>query len=127
MTAYTEKNRQKLIEKLGASCECGKTGKAVYVYAKDVYDQAWMPAKGLYGHNWNDIEPRADDYYLSCNMCWRKRKGLKTIEHGGGSQGKPGCKCDPCRLKRNEYGRNKSKEIRDQAKAWRDMQKGSSI
>jgi hypothetical protein len=28
---------------------------------------------------------------------------LKTVPHGGGRTGKHGCKCDPCRLRKNEY------------------------
>jgi hypothetical protein len=119
--------RQKFKELLGSKCACGKTGKEIYVYAKDIYEPAWMPAKGLYGHSWDDMVARSDDYFLSCNMCWRKRKGYKTIEHGGGSQGKPGCSCEPCKVKRNEYGRTNAKRYRDQAKLYRELIKEGRI
>tara|TARA_B110000503_G_scaffold137368_1_gene221455 strand:- start:74 stop:481 length:408 start_codon:yes stop_codon:yes gene_type:complete len=118
--------RQRFIALLGGKCGCGKIAKDVYVYAKDVYETAWMPAKGLYGHPWEQMEARADDYYLSCSMCHTIKVG-RAIEHGGGSQGRVGCKCDPCRLKRNEHGRMMSKKIRDDARLLRELRKEGRI
>jgi|SRR5210317_1121175 len=122
--------RQRFIALLGGKCDCGKTAEDnpthVYVYAKGTYEPTWMPAKGLYGHSWEEIEARADDYYLSCNMCHTIKVG-RAIEHGGGSQGKVGCKCEPCRLKRNEHGRMVSKKIRDEARLLRELRKEGRI
>lgn len=39
-------------------------------------------------------------------------KEAETVPHGGGVSGKHGCKCDLCRLKKNEYLRNLKRERR---------------
>jgi len=121
-----QETRLKVIAELGGKCDCGKTGKDILVYAKGKYELKWWP-QNLYAKKWEEIEPRLNDYYLSCNMCRRIKLGIKTIEHGGGTQGKNGCKCEPCRLRRNEHGRVMSKKIRDDARLLRELRKEGKL
>jgi 5-methylcytosine-specific restriction endonuclease McrA len=53
---------------------------------------------------------------LRCFSC-HKEKSIRsgdnpTNPHGGGLAGKDKCKCDPCRLKLNEYARNRRKMLK---------------
>jgi hypothetical protein len=121
-----QETRLKVISELGGKCECGKIGKDVYVYAKGNYERRWWP-QNLYAKKWEEIEPRLGDYYLSCNMCWRIKLGIRTIEHGGGASGKHGCDCDPCRLQRNAYGRQQSKKLREDAKLLRQLREEGKL
>jgi hypothetical protein len=121
-----QETRLKVISELGGKCECGKIGRDVCVYAKGKYELKWWP-QNLYAKKWEEIEPRLDDYYLSCNMCRRIKLGLRTIEHGGGASGKRGCDCDPCRLQRNAYNRQKNKKMREDAKLLRQLRKEGKL
>lgn len=41
---------------------------------------------------------------LLCSDCHKKKTARESeVPHGGGVTGKGGCRCDPCRLKKNEY------------------------
>ena len=50
---------------------------------------------------------------LLCTICHKKKTASKQeVEHGGGLTGKKNCKCDLCRMKRNEY-------MREYKRLWR--------
>jgi hypothetical protein len=45
-----------------------------------------------------------------------KTMAVRRVPHGGGVSGRGGCHCDPCRLKRNEYARDRKRRKRQQIK-----------
>ena len=65
------------------------------------------------------ILPELAKCQLLCSRCYdEKNLEPKRAPHGGGSVGRRNCNCEPCRLKRNEYQR----ERRRKAKAERTIQ-----
>ena len=122
MSLVTE-NRLKLIAKLGSKCKCGSTD--VRVFAKKQYENNWMPMTGLYAKKWEKIEAAADRYYLSCSGCWTRE--VRGVEHGGGSMGVKGCKCNLCRLRRAAYIKERNRLIREDAKLLRLLRKEGKI
>ena len=69
------------------------------------------------GQLWSLAESKRLPELLKCQvLCYTCHK-LKTrvsveVQHGGGVSGKHGCKCDPCRLRKNEYLKNLKRERR---------------
>ena len=122
MSLVTE-NRLKLIAKLGGKCKCGSTD--VRVFAREQYENNWMPMTGLYAKKWELIEPKVDGYYLSCTSCWTRE--IRGVEHGGGTMGVRGCKCDLCVLRRKAYIKERNRLIREDAKLLRQLRKEGKI
>lgn len=51
---------------------------------------------------------------LLCKPCHiEKTRSEMTVGHGGGKTGISGCKCDPCRMKWNEYSREWKRKRRE--------------
>lgn len=56
----------------------------------------------------NDVLDELVKCQLLCFDCHLKKHDMIRIrEHGGGSQGIPGCKCFKCKEKRSQYDRNR--------------------
>ena len=54
---------------------------------------------------------------LLCGTHHREKSSREqSVPHGGGVSGKKNCKCDPCRLKKNEYLRDYKRKKRAEAK-----------
>lgn len=60
------------------------------------------------------------DRYLSelklCQLLCHEHHKIKSsreqsVPHGGGVSGKKNCRCEPCRLKRSEYMRNRKRSL----------------
>ena len=49
-------------------------------------------------------ESELEKCQVLCSTCHRKKTASEVeVPHGGGVTGKGKCRCDPCRLKKNEY------------------------
>jgi len=67
---------------------------------------------------WSVSKEKRDAEIEKCQLLCKEHHLEKSIReanavpHGGGVSGKHGCKCDLCRLKKNEYLRNLKRERR---------------
>ena len=69
-------------------------------------------------HSWEKILPELAKCTLRCKGCHKARSsGQQGVGHGGGTSGKRRCKCQPCRMKKNEYMRNWKRGVRAGAQA----------
>lgn len=103
MRDYYAKRRQDWIESRGGACEkCGsRDGLEV--------DHINRADKAInIGKLWTSSQVRRDaelsKCQVLCSACHQEKTSSEmSVEHGGGVSGKGGCKCDLCRLKKNEY------------------------
>ena len=50
---------------------------------------------------------------MLCVECHKvKSRAAITVPHGGGLMGKNGCRCDPCRIRKNLYVRDLKRKLR---------------
>ena len=108
------RRRTKCIILLGGTCSCGSDedlqfdhvdpGTKVFNISEAIRD----------GMSWVKMEPEVMKCQLLCGPCHRaKTSEEQLVPHGGGKAGRmygtgrnrKRCKCDPCRLKYNEYMR----------------------
>ena len=100
---YYAAKRARWIKYLGGVCvKCGATENLEF----DHIDPATKSFD--IGKNWSRSEKviiaELAKCQLLCNSCHNKKSGdALAVPHGGGKCGKRGCKCTPCRLRKNEY------------------------
>jgi hypothetical protein len=104
--ARYEAAKSKLIELLGGKCtKCGSTENLQFDHVSRELKKFTITS------HWNrsqaELQEELAKCQLLCQSCHlEKTKSELGVPHGGGKGGKHGCKCDPCRLKRNEYMRD---------------------
>ena len=62
------------------------------------------------GKMWNRedgvVLPELQKCQLLCRPCHdKKTSAMRSVPHGGGVAGRRRCKCEPCRMRKNEYMR----------------------
>lgn len=100
------RRRSDSIEKLGGKCVvCGTTDNLEI----DHIDRSTktMDISGLWSCNIQRYETELKLCQLLCEAHHKEKTSRESsVPHGGGVSGKRNCKCEPCRLRKNEYMRN---------------------
>ena len=107
---WRERTRSWAIELLGGRCvDCGTMIELDFDHI-DSSTKSFDISVGIRdGYSRARLQMELLKCQLLCNPCHIEKSieymDGRRVEHGGGRRGKRNCKCDPCRLKYNEYMR----------------------
>ena len=104
MLARYHRRRQEWIDSQGAKCaNCGAT-EELEIDHINREDKSYNIGQILTSGNENMLRAELAKCQVLCHTCHKDKSAQEAaVEHGGGKAGKKNCKCDPCRLKKNEY------------------------
>jgi 5-methylcytosine-specific restriction endonuclease McrA len=104
---YYERRRQALIQELGGVCVQCDSPDALEFDHRDRSQKKIEISSRLKGKRaW--LAEELEKLQLLCEGCHRLKTNEELrVPHGGGKAGRKGCRCDPCRLARNRYVRDR--------------------
>jgi 5-methylcytosine-specific restriction endonuclease McrA len=122
MREYQRKRSRERIalarKRLGGCCaRCGATEDLDF----DHIDRTAKVRQISEATNWSldRFLAEVDKCQLLCKSCHRSKSieagDNGAVTHGGGARGKHNCKCDLCRIKNNQYSRDRKQRIRAEA------------
>lgn len=112
MLARYHRRRQQAVDLLGGRCtDCG-SGERLEFDHVDPGEKTFNIAK-VWSYREETFWAEIRKCQLRCHDCHKIRTSQQqSVEHGGGLTGKKNCYCNPCRTKKNEYNRNRRRNMR---------------
>lgn len=114
--------RQTLITEMGGKCvDCGSDDYNTLQFDhSDASTKSFEISRRIHIAPMEDIRAEATKCELRCVPCHKMKSAVSgdnhDVPHGGGASGKRRCKCEPCRLRKNEYMREWKRRKRLQTK-----------
>ncbi|HEY6021575.1 MAG TPA: hypothetical protein VIY48_17345 [Candidatus Paceibacterota bacterium] len=104
-SARAQKRKAECIEYLGGKCVECSSDKNLQFDHRDRSTKAFDISRA-FNRSWEVLVVELNKCQLLCEDCHKNKTSReKSVEHGGGVQGKLGCKCDSCKVKKAEYMR----------------------
>lgn len=96
---------RRFTDMLGGKCvECGSADSLQFDHI-DPTTKKFAISK-MWNRGDDVVLPELQKCQLLCKSCHDKKTSImRSVAHGGGVSGRRNCKCEPCRIRKNEYMR----------------------